>query len=116
MLVDGLNGHSIPAYGGLSIATPTVLPTGCHLGRVLPVSDMLTAGPPYPQGMHPGISWSCAVAVPFRPEFGTGPASLLTFGQWQGQVGGVGVSFLLRKCAACEGEHGESASEYSCRG
>ncbi len=95
MLVQGLTGRPIPTYGGSAIATPTALPTGCHLGKVLPAGDILTAGPPYPKGQHPGITWSCAVAVPFRAELGLGPASLLTFGQWQGRVGGVGIPLQL---------------------
>jgi len=38
----------------------------------------------------------CAVAVPFRADVGPGPASKLTFGQWQGRASGVGIPVQVR--------------------
>jgi hypothetical protein len=86
VVVQGLTGRSIPVYGGEQIATPTVLPRGCAPGPIQPISDIITAGPPYPTGSHPGLTWSCDVAVPFPPRYAFTPASQLQFGQWQGWI------------------------------
>ena len=94
-LVQGFPERPLPTYGGSTIATPAVLPMGCRLGRIRPATDILTNGPPYPRGFHPGVTWSCGVTVPYRPAT-FGPASLLTFGQWQGRVGGVGLPVEMR--------------------
>jgi|ERR1039458_134367 hypothetical protein len=85
-VVQGLTGRRIPVYGGAQVATPKVLPKGCAPGPIQPISDIITAGPPYPTGSHPGLTWSCNVEVPFPPRYAFTPASQLQFGQWQGWI------------------------------
>jgi hypothetical protein len=94
-VVQGLTGRTIPVFGGASLATPTVLPRGCHLGVVLPTGDILTNAPPYPRGFHPGVTQTCAVAVPFRstPQR---PASTLQLGQWRGWIYSLGLPIERR--------------------
>jgi hypothetical protein len=89
--VQGLTGRRIPVYGGAQVATPRVLPKGCAPGPVQPSGDILTSGPPYPSGSHPGLTWSCDVTVPFPPRYPRTPASTLDFGQWQGWVRSMGL-------------------------
>jgi len=89
-VVDALTGRPIPTYGGSLIARPTVLPRGCVPGAVEPRSDVITNGPPYARGFHPGVSWTCAVATSF-PSSRFGPASTLEVGQWRGRIGSLGL-------------------------
>lgn len=88
MVVQGLTGQRIPAYGGKQVAAPAVLPKGCTPGPIQPSFGVASSGPPY---HNPGLTWFCNPTVPFPRRYAFTPASQLQFSQWQGWVPSMGL-------------------------
>jgi len=102
-LVQGLTGGAIPWFGGAQLATAEVLPTWCVPGLLAPAGDDPSGTAPAPSGSHPGATWTCP------PQPLPGPAALsgarsLSFSQWVGRIGSLGLPVERRVTV-----HGEPA-------